>query len=199
MLEMLKHSDLGIIMFYLFFIIIIPTLLLIYTNYLKYYMPLMITLANMLTHSLSPVLFKNLYNLKSHDTLTIISTHFIILYSIIGILWLSIDYSQTGVKLQTAIIYGIILYIITYILSNEPMLFIIDKITESMTPEMSKWSKLIIGTIYVVLILLLIIILSRLTNMADKEFRGIMVGNTYRNNNVRKNVSLTSVNNLFKK
>lgn len=198
MLEMLKHSDLGIIMFYLFFIIIIPTLLLIYTNYLKYYMPLMITLSNMLTHSLSPVLFKNLYNLKSHDTLTIISTHFIILYSIIGILWLSIDYSQTGVKLQTAIIYGIILYIITYILSNEPMLFIIDKITESMTPEMSKWSKLIIGTIYVVLILLLIIILSRLTNMADKEFRGIMVGNKYRNNNVRKNVSLTSVNNLFK-
>lgn len=198
MLEMLKHSDLGIIMFYLFFIIIIPTLLLIYTNYLKYYMPLMITLSNMLTHSLSPVLFKNLYNLKSHDTLTIISTHFIILYSIIGILWLSIDYSQTGVKLQTAIIYGIILYIITYILSNEPMLFIIDKITESMTPEMSKWSKLIIGTIYVVLILLLIIILSRLTNMADKEFREIMVGNKYRNNNVRKNVSLTSVNNLFK-
>ena len=198
MLEMLKHSDLGIIMFYLFFIIIIPTLLLIYTNYLKYYMPLMITLSNMLTHSLSPVLFKNLYNLKSHDTLTIISTHFIILYSIIGILWLSIDYSQSGVKLQTAIIYGIILYIITYILSNEPMLFIIDKITESMTPEMSKWSKLIIGTIYVVLILLLIIILSRLTNMADKEFRGIMVGNKYRNNNVRKNVSLTSVNNLFK-
>ena len=63
MLEILKHSDLGIIMFYLFFIIIIPTLLLIYTNYLKYYMPLMIALANMLTHSLSPVLFKNLYNL----------------------------------------------------------------------------------------------------------------------------------------
>ena len=198
MLEILKHSDLGIIMFYLFFIIIIPTLLLIYTNYLKYYMPLMIALANMLTHSLSPVLFKNLYNLKSHDTLTVISTHFIILYSIIGILWLTIDYSQTGVKLQTAIIYGIILYIITYVLSNEPMLFIIDKITESMSPEMSKWSKLIIGTIYVVLILLLIIILSRLTNMADKEFVGIMANNTRRNNNVRKNVSLTSVNNLFK-
>ena len=134
----------------------------------------------------------------AYYSLTIISTHFIILYSIIGILWLTIDYSQTGVKLQTSIIYGIILYIITYVLSNEPMLLIIDKITESMSPAMSKWSKLIIGTIYVILILVLIIIMSRLTNMADKEFGGIMASNTRRNNNVRKNVSLTSVNNLFK-
>lgn len=197
MLNFLKNPnvDIGIILFYLFFKVIIPTLLLIYTNYLKFYMPLMIAFANMLTNSMSPLLFKNLYDLKSNNPLTIISTHFIILYSFIGLYWLTIEYSQTGVKLPTAIIYGILLYVLAYILANEPMLFIINKISDKLDSRMDNWARLIIGSIYVIILFILVLLLSKLTNIADKRIGMIQLSKS--NNNVRRNLSLTSIKKLF--
>jgi apolipoprotein N-acyltransferase len=211
MLDFLKNPnvDIGIILFYLFFIVIIPTLLLIYTNYLKFYMPLMIAFANMLTNSMSPLLFKNLYDLKSNDPLTIISTHFIILYSFIGLYWLTIEYSQTGVRLPTAIIYGILLYVLAYILANEPMLFIINKISDKLDSRMDNWARLIIGAVYVIILFILVVLVSKLTNIADKRIGTMQLGtmqlgtmqlakSNKSNNNVRKDFSLTSVKSLFK-
>lgn len=206
MINFLKdpNVDIGILMFYFVFIIIIPALLLIYTDYLKFYMPIIIGLANVLTNSMSPMLFKKLYDLKSNDILTIISTHFIILYSFIGLFWLTISYSQTGVKLTTAIFYGIFLYVIVYILANEPLLYIVNKSSDKIESGVNNWAKLIIGCIYVSLLLLLVIFISKLTNIADKQIKipsfskKIATISKASNNNVNKLFSLSSVNKIFK-
>ena len=63
----LKIPNLGILLYYLIFIVIIPYIL-IYSNkihLLKMYMPLMVAFAHLLTRIGDPALFENLYKFGS--------------------------------------------------------------------------------------------------------------------------------------
>ena len=72
----MKIPNLGILIFYLIFVIIIPYMLMASNSndILKYYMPLLIAFANLLTLSGDKRVFGNLYQLQPDNFVAFIST-----------------------------------------------------------------------------------------------------------------------------
>ena len=113
----LRIPNLGILIYYLFFIVLIPYILI--SNHsmaiLKYYMPIMVAFAHMLSLSGHKKLFGNLYELQPTNFVAFLSTNFINLFALFGILWQCIDYSRNkSSSLQRGVIYGIVLFVIVF-------------------------------------------------------------------------------------
>ena len=104
----LKIPNLGILLFYLIFIVIIPYLLILNKSLtvLKFYLPMLIAFANLLSQVGDEKIFKNLYSLKPHNFVCFLSTNFINLFALFGILWQCLEYSKATGNVTKAVIYG---------------------------------------------------------------------------------------------
>ena len=85
----LKIPNLGILVFYLIFIVIIPFAIIAsrQLSILKYYLPILVALAHLLTYAGPSKLFENLYVLKPNNFVSFISSNFINLLTLYGIIW----------------------------------------------------------------------------------------------------------------
>ena len=113
----LKIPNLGILLYYLIFIVILPYIL-IYSNkihLLKMYMPLMVAFAHLLTRVGDSSLFGNLYQLNPIEFVPFITANFINIFALFGILWQCIEFSRKY-SLANSVIYGILLFIFFLIL-----------------------------------------------------------------------------------
>lgn len=157
----LRIPNLGILLYYLFFVVLIPYILVANSSMqiLKYYMPMMVAFAHMLSLSGHKKLFGNLYDMKPKNFVSFVSTNFINLFALFGILWQCITYAQSdSSSLPRAIVYGIILFVIVFPMARQGMKFVLDNVDlylrekTEMTFEYN-WHLLVFGLIYIIFLL----------------------------------------------
>jgi hypothetical protein len=157
----MRIPNLGILLYYLFFVVLIPYILVANSSMqiLKYYMPMMVAFAHMLSLSGHDKLFGNLYDMKPKNFVSFVSTNFINLFALFGILWQCITYAQAdSSSLPRAIVYGIILFVIVFPMARQGMKFVLDNVDlylrekTDMTFEYN-WHLLVFGLIYIIFLL----------------------------------------------
>ena len=127
----LKIPNLGILIFYLIFIVIIPYILVLNgsTEILKYYLPMLVAFANLLSKVGNRKIFENLYDLQPDNFVSFLSSNFINLFALFGILWQCLEYSKTSNGTVTkAVIYGVVLFIIAFPFARNGLTFVLDHV-----------------------------------------------------------------------
>ena len=173
----LRIPNLGILLFYLFFIVVIPYILIANHSVLilKYYMPLMVAFAHMLSLSGHKKLFGNLYEMKPTNFVAFLSTNFINLFALFGVLWQCIDYSQSNTgTLTRGVVYGIILFVIVFPMARHGMKFVLDNVDYYMREQTKmkfehNWHLFVFGLLYIIFLLGLQAILLALVDTGRRE------------------------------
>tara|TARA_B100001093_G_C26779329_1_gene993849 strand:- start:18 stop:947 length:930 start_codon:yes stop_codon:yes gene_type:complete len=157
----LRIPNLGILLYYLFFIVLIPYILIANSSLeiLKFYMPLMVAFAHMLSLSGHDKLFGNLYELKPKNFVSFVSTNFINLFAIFGILWQVISYAQNdATSVPRAVVYGIVLFVIVFPMARQGMKFVLDNVDYYMREKTDatfeyNWHLFAFGLLYITFLL----------------------------------------------
>lgn len=173
----LRIPNLGILIFYLIFIIIIPYVLMASksNDMLKYYMPLLVAFANLLTLVGNKQVFGNLYQLQPNNFVAFISSNFINLFALFGILWQCIDHSRKyDLDVTRSVIYGTILFVIAFPMARQGMVFILNNVDKYLkdTTELNykyNWHLMTFGLLYIVFLLGLQAILLSLVELSDSK------------------------------
>ena len=220
----LKIPNLGILIYYLIFIVIIPYILI--SNYsiaiLRYYMPLMLVFAHLLTRVGNKQVFYNLYDLKPDNFVSFISANFINLFALFGIIWQTVEYSKrANTDITYSVMYGILLFIISFPLARVGLKYILDNANLYLKEKTNvdykyNWHLIVIGLLYIIFILgLQAIVLSlvdisslqRLNNIINKtpnvKAQNVKAPNVKASNvkasNVKAPNMINSLSDLFKK
>ena len=173
----LRIPNLGILLYFLFFIVLIPYILIANSSLqiLKYYMPMMVAFAHMLSLSGHKKLFGNLYDLQPKNFVSFVSTNFINLFALFGILWQVITYAQADdSSIARAVVYGIILFIIAFPMARQGMSFVLKNVDyylrkkTEMTFEYN-WHLLVFGLIYIVFLLGIQAVMLSLVDVSRKK------------------------------
>lgn len=157
----LNLPNLGSIGFFVIFVVIVP-LLLISTgnvNSLKYYLPLLVMMASVLTEAGKPDIFKDLYPLGHPTNLSgALSKYTINLLALAGIL---INIVRIGMKynnLMLATLSGLLSFAIVFPIGGEVIPYFIRRgderlreLTRAGTKFQFNWHKYVIGIFFVVL------------------------------------------------
>ena len=116
----LKLPNLGLVLYHLLFIIIIPYLFMYNksSSSLKYYWPILVGLANILTLAGQPYMFNNLYVVKPTNKISFVSSNIINMVALMGIIWQCLDIAIIN-SIEEAILSGIILFICAFPLARE--------------------------------------------------------------------------------
>ena len=208
----LKIPNLGILIFYLIFIVIIPYVLIYNQNIsvLKYYMILMVAFAHLLTHISDKNLFGNLYQLHPKEFVPFISANFINIFALFGILWQSIEFSRKY-NLTNSVIYGILLFILALPFARAGLKFVLDHIDIYLKEKTDieykhNWHLILFGLLYIIFILRLQAILLTIVGFSGELKFGLSskiiknVKNVNNSNNVfKKSISNNPINKFIKK
>ena len=123
----IKTPKLGSLIFFIIFLLAIPAFL-INTGgvaLLKYYLPFTVMLASTLTTSGYPDDNQDLYPQRPVNLMGFLSKHLIEFVALIGILWQTVDVAQMSHDLQTGVITGLIMMIITFPIATQAIPFFI--------------------------------------------------------------------------
>jgi len=160
----LSIPNLDTIIFYLIFVIIIPSILFSSGDYesLKYYLPALVMAAVTLTESGSPDLFTNLYPTDCNTTTFsgFLSTNIINGLAVIGILMQSLMVSAATSSITLGLVSGIIIFAITFPMAQQILPFFIREvndlrnITGANVYFPGNWHKYMAGIIFSVFLLL---------------------------------------------
>ena len=195
----LKIPNLGILLYYLIFIVILPYIL-IYSNkihLLKMYMPLMVAFAHLLTRIGDPALFENLYKLNPIEFVPFLSSNFINVFALFGILWQCIEFSRKY-NLTNSVIYGILVFMIALPFARVGLKFVLDQVDTYLKEKTDidykyNWHLIVVGLLYIIFILGIQAVLLTLVGFSGE----LSVSNNV-NNNVNNNLN-SDINNLEKK
>ena len=199
----LKIPNLGILLYYLIFVVIIPYVLIANSSLeiLKFYMPMMVALAHLLTRAGHKKVFGNLYDLKPKNYISFISSNFINLFALFGILWQCVEHSKNTNDVSSSVIYGIVLFIIAIPFSRVGLKFVLDNADLYLKEKTDikykyNWHLVVFGLLYIIFILgLQAILLSMLTSYKQDVLRNnlnefnIAPVNNRVNNRVNKRVN----------
>ena len=194
----LKIPNLGILLYYLIFVVIIPYIL-VYANLLhilKFYMPIMVALAHLITRVGDPSIFENLYQLNPTEFVPFLSSNFINIFTLFGILWQCIEFSRKY-SLTNSIIYGILIFLIALPFARVGLKFVLDH-TDTYLKEKTdidykyNWHLIVVGLLYIIFILGIQAILMTLIGFSG-EFK---LNNSNNSNNTNNNKLETEINKL---
>ena len=136
---------------------------------------MMVAFAHMLSLSGHKKLFGNLYDMKPKNFVSFVSTNFINLFALFGILWQCITYAQSdSSSLPRAIVYGIILFVIVFPMARQGMKFVLDNVDlylrekTEMTFEYN-WHLLVFGLIYIIFLLGIQAVMLSLVDTSRKQ------------------------------
>jgi hypothetical protein len=188
----LKIPNLGILLYYLIFIVILPYIL-IYSNkihLLKMYMPLMVAFAHLLTRIGDPALFDNLYQLNPIEFVPFLSSNFINVFALFGILWQCIEFSRKY-NLTNSVIYGILVFMIALPFARVGLKFVLDQVDKYLKEKTDidykyNWHLIVVGLLYIIFILGLQAVLLTLVGFSG-ELTGKLNTNNKNNNNKLNN------------
>ena len=158
-------------------LIIIPYLLYLNNglNVLKFYLPLLIAFANLLTKLGDNKIFGNLYKLQPDNYVSFLSSNFINLFTLFGILWQCLEYSKSkDGTIPSAIAYGALLFVIAFPLSRNGLSFTLDKFDEYIKEKTNmvfpqNWHLIVVGLFYIILLLSLQSILLLFLTKKDQK------------------------------
>ena len=210
----LKIPNLGILIFYLIFVVILPYILVLNgsTDILKFYLPMLVAFANLLSKVGNRKIFENLYDLQPDNFVSFLSSNFINLFALFGILWQCLEYSKTRNGTVTkAVIYGTVLFIIAFPFARNGLTFVLDHVDFYLREKTDltyrhNWHLLVFGLLYIIFLLGIQAVLLNLVDSTDakkdilnvessvksisKTLSGDASGNSSKNN--RKNNNTTS-------
>lgn len=156
----LKIPNLGILLFYLIFIVIIPYLLILNNSLtvLKFYLPMLVAFANLLSQVGDEKIFKNLYSLKPDNFVCFLSSNFINLFALFGILWQCLEYSKETGNTTRAVIYGAMLFIIAFPFARNGLVFVLENVDYYLREKTEltyeyNWHMLVFGLLYIIFLL----------------------------------------------
>lgn len=186
----LKIPNLGILLYYLIFIVILPYIL-IYSNkihLLKMYMPLMVAFAHLLKRIGDPALFENLYQLNPTEFVPFLSSNFINVFALFGILWQCIEFSRKY-NLTNSVIYGILVFMIALPFARVGLKFVLDQVDKYLKEKTDidykyNWHLIVVGLLYIIFILGLQAVLLTLVG-----FSGELRVNNKNNNNLNNEIN----------
>jgi hypothetical protein len=192
----LRIPNLGILLYFLFFIVLIPYMLIANSNIqiLKYYMPMMVAFAHMLSLSGHKKLFGNLYDLQPKNFVSFVSTNFINLFALFGILWQVITYAQDdSTNIPRAVVYGIILFVIAFPMARQGMKFVLNNVDFYLRKKTEitfeyNWHLLVFGLVYIVFLLGIQAVMLSLVDVSRKKSESDNMKdelNKYKNNRAK--------------
>lgn len=156
----LRIPNLGILLFYLIFIVIIPYLLILNNSLtvLKFYLPMLVAFANLLSQVGDDKIFKNLYSLKPDNFVCFLSSNFINLFALFGILWQCLEYSKATGNTTRAVIYGSMLFIIAFPFARNGLVFVLENVDYYLREKTEltyeyNWHMLVFGLLYIIFLL----------------------------------------------
>ena len=172
----LNMPNIGLIIYYLVCIIIIP-IVLINTdnqNMLQLYLPLLLPMACVLQESGNPNMYQNILIKDSINVISIISTFIIVLLTLVGIFWFSNSISLNNNSLGDGIIVGILMIVLVLGFSKILIPDLIrkgDKVLVNHTDMKDRYQmhKYIIGFIIVILLCLLLLSIQNMYYVSEKE------------------------------
>jgi len=130
----LSIPNLDTIIFYVIFVIMIPSILFSSGDYesLKYYLPALVMAAVTLTESGSPDLFNNLYPTDCNTTTFsgFLSTNLINGLAVVGILMQSLMVSAATSSITLGLVSGLIIFIITFPMAQQILPFFIRQVDD---------------------------------------------------------------------
>jgi hypothetical protein len=181
----LKIPNLGILLYYLIFIVILPYIL-IYSNkthLLKMYMPLMVAFAHLLTRIGEPTLFEKLYQLNPTEFVPFLSSNFINVFALFGILWQCIEFSRKY-NLTNSVIYGILVFMIALPFARVGLKFVLDQVDKYLKEKTDveykyNWHLIVVGLLYIIFILGLQAVLLTLVGFSGE----LSINNNNKDNN----------------
>lgn len=166
-----KLPNIGILIFYVIFVLLIPLFILKIEDYdkFKYYFPMIIMFASTLTISGYPRYFTNLYPQEINNTSSFFSKNILNLLAIIGILTNCLVVGMASGNLILGLVTGVIAFTLTFPVANQLIPFIIKQvdyllkdITVKGTRFPGNWHKYLTGIIFILFFLSLEIVLLRL-------------------------------------
>lgn len=160
----LSIPNLDTIIFYIVFVIMIPSFLFSSGDYesLKYYLPALVMAAVTLTESGSPELFANLYPTDCNTTSFsgFLSTNIINGLAVVGILMQSLMVSAATSSITLGLVSGIIIFAITFPLAQQILPFFIREVDDlrnnvigGRTKFPGNWHKYMAGIIFSIFLL----------------------------------------------
>jgi len=187
----LRIPNLGILIFFLIFIVIIPYLLVLNKSIivLKFYLPMLVAFANLLSRSGNKQIFENLYDLNPNNFVSFLSSNFINLFALFGILWQCLEYSKTRNGTVTkAVIYGTILFIIAFPFARNGLVFVLNNVDFYLKEKTQltykyNWHILVFGLLYIIFLLGLQAVLLSLVDSTDVGSNVEDIINIQKNNN----------------
>lgn len=123
----IKTPKLGTLFFFIIFMLVIPIFITSTdnANLLKYYLPFVVMLASTITASGYPDNNQDLYPMYPVNIIGFLSKNLINLVALVGILWQVIEVAQATRELETGVIVGLIMMIITFPVSTQAIPFFI--------------------------------------------------------------------------
>ena len=204
----LRIPNLGILIFYLIFIVIIPYLLVLNKSIvvLKFYLPMLVAFANLLSKAGNKKVFENLYELQPKNFISFLSSNFINLFALFGILWQCLEYSKTkNGNVTKAVVYGAILFIIALPLARNGLQFVLNNVDfylreKTKLKYQHNWHLLVFGLLYIIFLLGLQAVLLALVDSTDSRKNNIENIMKNLNENNRKNkINRNNQNNVNNK
>lgn len=173
----LKIPNLGILIFYLIFVVILPYILILNGSIevLKYYLPMLVAFANLLSKVGNKKIFENLYDLQPDNFVSFLSSNFINLFALFGILWQCLEYSKTkNGNVTKAVIYGTILFIIAFPFARNGLTFVLDNVDFYLREKTNltyrhNWHLLVFGLLFIIFLLGLQAVLLALIDSTDQK------------------------------
>ena len=192
----LSIPNFGFILFYLIFIILIPSLITLIKsfNYVKFYMPFVIAIAYIIVRVVDNKSVDGLYELMPTEFVPFLSSNFINVFALFGIIWQSVEVSRRS-SLGKGLLLGIVLFMVFIPFSRIGLKYTIDNVDKYAKAKFDKEFKfnshiIIFGIVYLVFVMCIQYLL--LLGVSGGEIGNNIIKN-YNNNKLEKNF-----NNLHK-
>ena len=195
----LKLPNIGLVTFYLVFVLLIPMLIFNFgeISFLKYYLPILVAFANTLTLSGSPYIFQNLYTLSPKNMISTLSTLTINIIALSGIIWQISEYAKYEYSVNKdpviTMFYGLVLMGITFLVSTKGVKLYLEQIDKwsgrgkSKDKNRTNWHRLFFGLIFIILIIGLEVLLLGLLNGMNPGMNSEIDSNINSNSNSNSN------------
>lgn len=195
----LRIPNLGFILFYLVFIILIPLIITLTKsfNYVKFYMPFVIAIAYLTVRIVDNKSVDGLYELMPTEFIPFLSSNFINVFALFGIIWQSVEVSRRS-TLGRGLIVGIIMFMVFIPFSRIGLKYAVDNVDKYSKAKFDKefklnWHLIVFGFVYLLFIMciqyLLLIGVSggKIGNNINRNFNDNKLEKNF--NNLHKNIN----------
>tara|TARA_B100000886_G_scaffold255943_1_gene181313 strand:- start:326 stop:1018 length:693 start_codon:yes stop_codon:yes gene_type:complete len=119
---------------------------------------MLVAFANLLSQVGNEKIFKNLYSLRPDNFVCFLSSNFINLFALFGILWQCLEYSKSTGNVTQAVIYGAMLFIIAFPFARNGLNFVLENVDYYLREKTEltyeyNWHLLVFGLLYIIFLL----------------------------------------------